>query len=131
MSNVPLDLRYTREHEWARLEGEVVTVGITQFAQEQLGDVVYVELPKIGATLTAMRPFGVVESVKAASDLFAPLSGEVTEVNTALDSAPELINQDPYERGWIIKARPSDPAQLDQLLTAEQYDQLVEGGRAR
>jgi glycine cleavage system H protein len=127
----PTDRRYTREHEWARLEGEVVTVGITQFAQEQLGDVVYVELPKIGATLTAMRPFGVVESVKAASDLFAPLSGEVTEVNTALDSTPELINQDPYERGWIIKARPSDPAQLDQLLTAEQYDQLVEGGRAR
>lgn len=123
----PTDRRYTKEHEWARLDGQTVTIGITDFAQQQLGDVVYVELPKIGDTLTATRPFGVVESVKAASDLFSPISGEVTEVNAALDGAPELVNQDPYEQGWIIKARPNDANEIDMLLTAEQYDKLIEG----
>ena len=122
----PQDRRYTKEHEWARADGERVTIGITAFAQDQLGDVVYVELPKIGAKLTAMRPFGVVESVKAASDLFAPVSGEVVEVNEALDATPELVNQDPYDKGWIIQARLSDPNELQALLTADEYDALTQ-----
>lgn len=123
----PADRRYTREHEWARLDGDIVTVGITDFAQHQLGDVVFVELPKTGATLTAMRPFGVVESVKAASDLFSPISGEVVAVNSALESAPETVNQDPFGEGWIIRARASDPLELAALLSAEAYDQFIEG----
>lgn len=123
----PTDRRYTREHEWARLDGDVVTIGITQFAQEQLGDVVYVELPKVGEALTAMRPFGVVESVKAASDLFSPVDGEVTEVNIALENAPELVNQAPYDQGWMVKAKPSGADPLANLLTSEEYDTFVEG----
>lgn len=123
----PADRRYTREHEWARLDGDVATIGITDFAQHQLGDVVFVELPKVGATVTAMRPFGVVESVKAASDLFSPVSGEVTAVNSELESAPEAVNSDPYGTGWIIRARVSNPAEMDALLTGEQYDQFIEG----
>jgi glycine cleavage system H protein len=123
----PADRRYTREHEWARLDGDVVTIGITEFAQKQLGDVVFVELPRVGARLTAMRPFGVVESVKAASDLFSPISGEVTAVNGELDSAPEAVNHDPFGTGWIIQASASNPAELDGLLSSEQYDQFIEG----
>lgn len=123
----PDDRRYTREHEWARLDGDVVTIGITDFAQQQLGDVVFVEAPKLGATLAPMKPFGVVESVKAASDLFSPIGGEVTDVNAELESAPEAINADPYGRGWIIRARPSNPAEIETLLTAAQYDQFIEG----
>lgn len=123
----PADRRYTREHEWARLDGDVVTIGITDFAQHQLGDVVFVELPKVGARLTAMRPFGVVESVKAASDLFSPISGEVTAVNSALESAPEAVNHDPFGAGWIIKASASDLQELNSLLSSEQYDQFIEG----
>lgn len=123
----PDDRRYTREHEWARLDGDVVTIGITDFAQQQLGDVVFVEAPKLGAALAPMKPFGVVESVKAASDLFSPIGGEVTEVNAELESAPEAINADPYGRGWIIRARPSNPAEIETLLTAAQYDQFIEG----
>src|SRR5215467_7778759 len=102
MANVPKDLKYTREHEWARQEGERVRVGITAFAQEQLGDVVFVETPKVGAKVSRRQSFGVVESVKAVSDLFAPLSGEVVEVNDALGKSPETVNQDPYGRGWMI-----------------------------
>jgi glycine cleavage system H protein len=123
----PADRRYTREHEWARLDGDVVTIGITEFAQKQLGDVVFVELPRVGARLTAMRPFGVVESVKAASDLFSPISGEVTAVNGELDSAPEAVNHDPFGTGWIIQASASNPAELDGLLSSEQYDHFIEG----
>lgn len=123
----PADRRYTREHEWARLDGDVVTIGITDFAQHQLGDVVFVELPKVGAKLTAMRPFGVVESVKAASDLFSPISGEVAAVNDELESAPEAVNSDPYGAGWILRARASNPAEMEALLTNEQYDQFIEG----
>jgi glycine cleavage system H protein len=123
----PADRRYTREHEWARLDGDVVTIGITEFAQKQLGDVVFVELPRVGARLTAMRPFGVVESVKAASDLFSPISGEVTAVNGELESAPEAVNHDPFGTGWIIQASASNPAELDGLLSSEQYDQFIEG----
>lgn len=120
---IPAELRYTREHEWARREGEHIRVGITHYAQEQLGDVVFVELPRVGARVTAHQSFGVVESVKAVSDLFAPVSGEVVEVNTELAKKPELVNQDPYGRGWILVIKPADPAEWDQLLTAEQYQE--------
>jgi glycine cleavage system H protein len=128
MSNVPADLRYTREHEWARQEGERVRVGITHFAQEQLGDVVFVELPKAGARVRAHQTFGVVESVKAVSDLFAPVSGEVAEVNAELAQKPETVNQDPYGRGWMLAVTPADPKEWDQLLTAAQYEQFIAAG---
>ncbi|RPH83478.1 MAG: glycine cleavage system protein GcvH [Candidatus Rokuibacteriota bacterium] len=129
MSNVPADLRYTREHEWAKQDGERVRVGITHFAQEQLGDVVFVELPKAGARVRAHQTFGVVESVKAVSDLFAPVSGEVAEVNAELAQKPETVNQDPYGRGWMLAVTPADPKEWDQLLTAAQYEQFIaEGG---
>jgi glycine cleavage system H protein len=129
MSNVPAELRYTREHEWARQEGDRVRVGITHHAQDQLGDVVFVELPKSGARVRAHQTFGVVESVKAVSDLFAPVSGEVVEVNAELAQKPETVNQEPYGRGWMLLVAPSEPAEWDHLLTAAQYEQFVaEGG---
>jgi glycine cleavage system H protein len=129
MANVPADLKYTRDHEWAKKEGERIRVGITAFAQAELGDVVFVELPKVGATVTRQQAFGVVESVKAVSDLFAPVSGEVAEVNGALPTAPETVNQDPYGKGWMIVVTPSHPAEWDALLTAAQYEEfLAQGG---
>jgi len=129
MSNVPADLRYTREHEWARQEGDRVRVGITHFAQEQLGDVVFVELPTSGARVRAHQTFGVVESVKAVSDLFAPVSGEIAEVNAELAQKPETVNQDPYGRGWMLVVTPTDSSEWEQLLTAAQYEQFIaEGG---
>ena len=117
----PTDRRYTSEHEWVKLEGDLAVVGITHFAQDQLGDVVYVELPKVGDKVEAMKPFGVVESVKTASDLFAPVSGTVAEVNEQLATEPQLVNDAPYEGGWMIKIQPDDPAAIDTLLTARQY----------
>jgi len=128
MSNVPAELRYTREHEWAKVEGDRARIGITAFAQEQLGDVVFVELPKVGARVTATKTFGVVESVKAVSDLFAPLSGEVVEANTELVKKPETVNADPYGQGWMIVVKLADPKQVDALLSAADYEQLVAGG---
>ena len=128
MANVPPDLRYTREHEWAKQEGGRIRVGITAFAQEQLGDVVFVELPKLGAKVTQHKEFGVVESVKAVSDLYAPVSGEIAEVNGALSSAPETVNQDPYGQGWMLVVVPSNPAEWDQLLTSAQYEELIARG---
>jgi glycine cleavage system H protein len=129
MANVPADLKYTREHEWAKQEGGRVRVGITAFAQEQLGDVVFVELPKVGSRVRAHQTFGVVESVKAVSDLFAPVSGEVVEVNANLTQKPETVNQDPYGDGWMLLVQPADAGEWDQLLTAAQYEQLIaEGG---
>jgi glycine cleavage system H protein len=129
MANVPADLKYTREHEWAKQEGNRVRVGITAFAQEQLGDVVFVELPKVGARVRAHQPFGVVESVKAVSDLFAPVSGEVAEINAELAQKPETVNQEPYGRGWMIVVTPADAKEWDQLLAAAQYEQFIaEGG---
>ncbi|HEU4368937.1 MAG TPA: glycine cleavage system protein GcvH [Methylomirabilota bacterium] len=125
MSNVPADLRYTREHEWAKQEAGRVRVGITAFAQEQLGDVVFVELPKTGARVRAHQTFGVVESVKAVSDLFAPMSGEVVETNAELGQKPETVNQDPYGKGWMIVVTPADPKEWDQLLTAAQYEEFI------
>jgi glycine cleavage system H protein len=129
MSNVPADLRYTREHEWAKQEGGRIRVGITAYAQEQLGDVVFVELPKVGAKVTAHQAFGVVESVKAVSDLFAPISGEVVEANAELAQKPETVNADPYGKGWMLVVAPADAAQWEQLLTAAQYEAFLgEGG---
>ena len=127
MSNVPADLKYTREHEWARVEGNRARVGITAFAQEQLGDVVFVEMPKPGAKVSAMKTFGVVESVKAVSDLFAPLSGEVVEVNAELSKKPELVNADPYGQGWIMVVALADPREVDALMSAPDYERLIGG----
>lgn len=121
----PEDLKYTKEHEWAKVEGGRARVGITDYAQRELGDVVFVELPKVGTRLRQMQPFGVVESVKAVSDLFAPLSGEVVEVNTALAERPDLVNQDPYGEGWMIVIAVAEPKDLDQLLAARQYEQYL------
>jgi glycine cleavage system H protein len=122
---VPGDLRYTKDHEWVRLEGDEAVVGITQFAADQLGDIVFVELPAAGRSLDQHATFGVVESVKAVSDLFAPLGGEVTGANDALSGAPELVNSDPYGEGWMLRVKVTDPSQVDGLLDAAAYEQLV------
>jgi len=122
----PDDLKYTEEHEWVLLEDEVASVGITDFAQDQLGDVVFVELPEVGTQVVAGKAFGVVESVKAVSDIYAPLSGEVVEINEDLIDAPETINTSPYEDGWMIKIQISDASQVDELLDAEAYQGLIE-----
>ena len=128
MANIPPDLKYTKEHEWAKIEGDRARVGITHFAQEQLGDVVFVELPKVGTRVTALKTFGVVESVKAVSDLYAPLSGEIVEINAELPKKPELVNQDPYGQGWMLVIKLSSPAEVGQLLDASAYEQLTAAG---
>lgn len=125
---VPTDLRYTKDHEWVRVEGDEATIGITTYAADQLGDIVFVELPDPGRTLDQFAAFGVVESVKAVSDLFAPVSGEVTEANPDLGANPERVNGDPYGGGWMIRLRLSDPAQVDALLDADAYDALIAAG---
>ena len=117
--------RYQESHEWARQEGELIVCGISDHAQESLSDVVYVEFPSVGDTLSQGGTFGVVESVKAASDLYMPMSGEIVEVNSALEDEPELVNSDPYGEGWMIKFKPSDPGEWAGLLTSAQYEQLV------
>jgi glycine cleavage system H protein len=122
----PDDLKYTKEHEWLALQGNIGTVGITHFAQSELGDIVYVELPAVGTAMVAGEPFGTVESVKAVSELFAPASGEVVEVNTALAAAQDAVNRDPYGEGWIIKMRVAEPGETAGLLTAAQYRKFVE-----
>src|ERR1051326_2634526 len=119
----PADRRYTTEHEWIKPEGQEYVVGITDFAQDQLGDIVYGELPKVGDQVQAGKAFGVIESVKTASDLYAPVSGEVVEVNATLVDQPQSVNDDPYEGGWMIKGRASDATQRERLLTAEQYSE--------
>jgi len=123
---IPQDLRYTREHEWARNKGGRIVVGITDFAQDQLGDVVYVELPDVGDPVKKGESFGVVESTKAVSELFAPISGKVLEVNAPLSDAPETINEDPYEEGWMIVIEPSDPKALEALMDAKAYQAFVD-----
>jgi glycine cleavage system H protein len=127
MANVPAELKYTPEHEWAKVEGDRARIGITAFAQEQLGDVVFVELPKVGAKVTAMKTFGVVESVKAVSDLFAPVTGEVVEVNTDLAKTPELVNSDPYGKGWMLVVKMTSPQEVDGLMSAADYEKLTAG----
>ncbi len=123
--NVPGDRRYTKEHEWAMTEGQLVRVGITEYAQAQLGDVVYVELPQVGAEVRAGKQFGVVESVKAASDLYSPISGKVVEINSALESTPETVNSDPYGEGWMIVVEPSSAGEVDGLMSAADYEKLT------
>ena len=122
---VPTDRRYTQDHEWVRVDGDVATVGITGYAAEQLGDVVFVELPDVGRALSQHATFGVVESVKAVSDLYAPIAGEVRATNGELGKAPELVNQDPYEAGWMIRVSVADPGELERLLDAAAYEQLI------
>ena len=125
---VPDDLRYTKDHEWVRVEGDLATIGITQYAADQLGDVVFVELPNAGRTIEQFATFGVVESVKAVSDLFAPVSGEIVEANQAVATQPELVNREPYGEGWMLRVRVSDPGQLDELLEPAAYDALTAEG---
>jgi glycine cleavage system H protein len=125
---VPTDLRYTKDHEWVRVDGDIATVGITEYAASQLGDIVFVELPVIGRSLTQGAAFGVVESVKAVSDLYAPVSGEVTEGNDALADGPELVNSDPFGAGWMVRLRVTDPAEVEALLDAAAYDELTAAG---
>ena len=125
---VPGDLRYTKDHEWVRVDGDEAVVGITQFAADQLGDIVFVELPAAGKALEAHATFGGVESVKAVSDLFAPLTGEVVATNDALAGAPELVNSDPYGEGWMVRIRLADAAAVEALLDAAAYEQLVAEG---
>ena len=122
----PDDVRYTAEHEWARLEKGIVTVGVTSYATDQLGDVVFVEMPKVGQKLEAMKPFGVIEAVKTVSDLFAPVSGEVVECNGALTDNPALVNQDPFGAGWIVRVRASDPGEHARLMSSSDYERHVE-----
>jgi glycine cleavage system H protein len=127
LPTLPDELRYSREHEWVRADGDQAVIGITSFAADELGDIVFVELPEVGARLTQFASFGVVESVKAVSDLFAPVSGEVTEVNAALRDQPELLNGDPFGEGWMAKLTVADPAELDALLDAAAYAELTGG----
>jgi len=121
----PLGLKYSKEHEWVAAEEAVATIGITDHAQEQLGEIVYIELPAIGEKVSKDDPFGVVESVKAVSDIYAPVSGTVLEVNEDLAESPEVVNEDPYGDGWLIKVRVSDPADLDDLMDNEEYEQMI------
>jgi len=126
MSNVPSDLRYAKSHEWLQLAGDgTATVGITDYAQNSLGDITYVQLPKVGATLTAGQVYGVVESVKAASDLYSPVAGTVIAINPALDAAPETVNSDAYQGGWMLKLKLANPADADALLDAAAYTKLI------
>ncbi len=124
---IPKDLKYTNDHEWVKIEGDVATVGITDFAQGELGDIVYVEVETVDETLEREEVFGTVEAVKTVSDLFAPLSGEIIEFNESLEDEPEKVNTDPYGDGWMVKIRFSDASELDDLLSAEEYSEIIEG----
>lgn len=121
----PKELRYSEEHEWVKMEGETVRVGITHFAQSELGDIVFVELPEVGDEVTADEPFGSVESVKTVSELYAPVSGKVVAVNEDLSDSPEFVNESPYEKAWMIVIEPSNSSELENLMTAEQYEEMI------
>ena len=123
--NIPTELKYTKDHEWVKIDGEIATIGITDFAQQELGDIVYIEIETIGETLDAEEVFGTVEAVKTVSDLFMPLSGEVLEFNAALEDTPESVNDDPYKSGWMIKVKIEDPSQISDLLDFDAYKQLI------
>ncbi|NBT87579.1 MAG: glycine cleavage system protein GcvH [Flavobacteriaceae bacterium] len=125
--NIPADLKYTKDHEWVSVEGDVATVGITDFAQGELGDIVYVEVETLDETLEMEAVFGTVEAVKTVSDLFLPVSGEIIEFNDTLEGEPELVNSDPYGQGWMIKIKMSNPSELEELLSAEDYAALIGG----
>ncbi len=124
----PEELKYSKEHLWVQAEGMEVRIGITHYAQEQLGDIVFIQLPEVGSRLRAAESFGTIESVKSVSDLFSPISGEVLEINDGLEEEPEIINQDPYGHGWILLLRRENPPEMDALLDADEYRALVEGG---
>ena len=122
---IPDDLKYSKEHEWVKLEGDVATIGITDYAQGELGDIVFIELPGVGDSVEAMQAFGTIEAVKAVSDMFSPVAGEIVEVNTALEGDAGIINSDPYGDGWIVKVKVSDSSQVDALLDPGQYKELI------
>lgn len=124
--SVPADLLYSEEHEWVKQEGDKVRIGITDFAQDELGDIVFVELPEVGDELELDEPFGSVESVKTVSELYAPLSGKIVEVNEDLEDSPEFVNDSPYDKAWMVVVEPSDESELDRLLTAEQYNAVTD-----
>lgn len=124
--NTPKDLRYSEEHEWVKLEGENVRIGITDFAQDELGDIVFVELPEIGDEVQADEPFGSVESVKTVSELYAPISGKIVEINEELDDSPEYVNESPYEKAWMVVVEPSDASEMDKLMNAEDYERMIQ-----
>lgn len=123
--NIPLELKYTKDHEWVKIDGDIATVGITDFAQSELGDIVYVEVETLDETLAAEEIFGTVEAVKTVSDLFLPLSGEIVEFNSALEDEPEKVNKDPYGDGWMIKIKCSNLSEIDSLLSSEEYKNLI------
>ena len=123
--NVPEDLKYTKDHEWIAIDGDIATVGITDFAQRELGDIVYVEIETVGELLKADEVFGTVEAVKTVSDLFLPVEGEILELNEDLETSPEDVNNDPYDKGWMIKMKVSNPSDLDNLLTSDDYKKLI------
>ena len=125
MANIPDDLHYSKDHEWVRVDGNVAIVGITDYAQDSLGDVVYVELPKVGDDFAANESFGSVESVKAVSEVFSPVSGEIVGINEALADTPEKVNQDPYGDGWMIRVKMSNPGEVDSMLTAAEYEDFT------
>ncbi len=124
---LPEDVRYADDHEWARDEGDKVRIGVDDYAQDQLGDIVFVELPQVGDSFSKGDEFGTVESVKAVAELFMPLGGEVLAVNTALEEAPELVNKDPYQEGWMIEIKPADPAEMEALMTRDAYIDMLKG----
>ena len=124
--NVPADLKYTKDHEWVRVEGDIAVIGITDYAQGELGDIVFIEIETEGEELAKEEVFGTIEAVKTVSDMFMPVSGEVVEFNAELESNPEIVNKDPYGEGWIIKVKVTDPATIDDLLDAEAYKELIE-----
>lgn len=123
--NIPANLKYTKDHEWVKIEGNTATVGITDFAQSELGDIVFVDIQTLGETVAKEEVFGAIEAVKTVADAFMPLTGEITEVNAELEGAPELVNTDPYGAGWMIKVNISDPSEIDTLLSAEQYAEIA------
>lgn len=123
--NTPKDLRYSAEHEWVKVEGERVRVGITDFAQSELGDIVFVELPEVGDEITLDQPFGSVESVKTVSELYAPVSGKVVEINEELNDSPEFVNESPYEKAWMITVELTDSSEVEKLMTPEQYEEMI------
>jgi len=125
--NIPSSLKYTKDHEWIRVEGAFAFIGVTDFAQGELGDIVYLEIETVGETLAKEEVFGTIEAVKTVSDLFMPVSGEILEMNEALNDAAELVNTDPYEKGWLIKIKMTDAAELDELLSADQYNEMIAG----
>ncbi len=125
--NFPEDVKYTKDHEWSKLDGDIVTIGLSDYAQDQLGEIVFVELPEVGDSFSKGDEFGSVESVKAVSEVYIPISGEIVEINEALEDAPELVNEDCYEGGWIIKVKLSDPSQLDELMDKAAYLDMLKG----